>query len=131
MQAPTITDCELELLQETATAWMPDRLNVFNVTTVDDVAGGRTPTEAADPVLQDVPCMIESGVSQEQHRVIADKITDTHLFTVTVPAKTSIQVGDHLTITTQGDMHLIVQAVFAPESWEVERRVLASVEVVA
>ena len=125
---PVLSDCELALMQQVSEVWMPDRLDVYRITTVDDIAGGRTPTETIDPNLQDVPCSIQSGVAQEQERVIADKIKDAHLFQITVPADTAIEVGDHVTITTRTDMHMIVQAVFAPESWETERRILASME---
>ena len=129
--APTLTACELEMLRDTSEAWMPDKLDIYNVTVTDDPYGGSSSTEVIDVVEQDVPCDVQSGVAQEQDRVVAAKITETQLFQVTVPALTTINVGDHITIyTTVPSMHLIVQAVFAPESWEVERRVLASKEVV-
>lgn len=51
------------------------------------------------------------------------------VFIITLPALTDVHVGDHIVLTSSSDhpnMHLEVQAEMAPESFEIERNVIAT-----
>jgi len=123
-----LTAVELAGLRDTSEKWFTDTCDVYRITKVDDPYGGESEDEEPVSGLSGIRCMLESGAAHEQTRAIMDKITGTQIFTVTLPALTDVQVGDHLIITSQGNMHLRVQAVLNPESYEVERRVIGSEE---
>ena len=122
----TPSSTELMALRDEVAGWMPDRCNILRVTQAEDSAGGveDTETQVASAVL----CEVQSGVAQEQVHLVGGRLENVQLFTITFPALTDVRVSDHLLITTQANRHLIVQAVVAPESWEIERRVIATTE---
>lgn len=117
---------ELGLIRTEIEGWFPETCDIYRLTSVDDSAGGEDQTEAL--IAAGIICELQSGVALHQEEVIAGRFTGTQLFTVTLPANTDIQVGDHLVVRTRGDLHIRVQSVFAPESWEFERRVVGSRE---
>ena len=116
---------ELLLLRTEAEGWFPDVLNISRVTTVDDPFSGSS-DDVETLWASGIPCSIESGAALEQTAVIAGKVQGVQIFAVTVPTATDIRVTDKLTITSRNNKELRVQAVMAPESWEIERRVIAT-----
>jgi hypothetical protein len=121
-----LNDEELGLLRGEIIGWMPDLCDVYRITETDDVYGGVSDTESL--VLSGITCEVQSGVALRQEEIIAEKVQAKQIFTVTLPVGTDVHLEDHLVITSRGDLHLMVQAVFAPESWELETRVVGSVE---
>ena len=117
---------ELTKLRSEIVGWMPDLADISRITHADDAYGGEVDTEA--DIATGVPCSIKSGAAQEQIMIFADTLRDLQIYTVTFPALTDIRVGDHVEITTQDDLHLRIQAVMDPESWELERRTIGSTE---
>lgn len=126
MSEATITTEEMGLLREEANLWMPDWCDIYRVTTGDDDYGGSTEEETV--LTEMLPCSIESGAAQEQVTLLVGQQVGTQIFTVTLPADTDIRVTDHLVIRSQNDLHLRIQAVMDPESWDVEVRVIGSEE---
>lgn len=127
MPDSTITIAEMADLRAAAQAWMMDTCDIYrNAAAADDAYGGRSPGGADTRIAQGVPCYIESGAEHVQERALLAKIENVQAFTVALPANTDVQVRDHLVLLTRGNDRLRVEAVLAPESWEVERHVIAS-----
>lgn len=120
----TITQEELVELRNETELWFTDLCDIYRISLVDDNYGGQTETETV--LSSGIKCMLESGTAHEQMRAVYSKLVDVQLFTVTLPAETDIQVTDHIVVTSQNNLHLRVQAVLSPESWEVEKRVVGS-----
>ena len=121
----SLTADELGLLQDEAVVWMPDRCDTFRYTSSDDAFGGRG-DETEEPVLTDVPCSVETGAGHEQILASLGIERQTSVYLVALPADTDVRVRDHIVVTTKGNLHLMVQAVMAPETEEIERRVVAN-----
>jgi len=117
---------ELTSVRSELTGWMPDVCTISRVNRADDEWGGQEDTDT--PFLQGIRCSIESGAGQEQLEVILDRVRGVQIYTVTFPALTDVRVNDKLIITSQNNLELRVQAVMDPESWELERRAIASEE---
>lgn len=127
MPDQTITDAELADLRLATESWFTDLCDIWrDAAPVDDPYGGSGSTSAGTLVLEDIQCSIESGAEHVQTRALLAKIENVQAFTVTFPALTDVRLGDHLVISTQNADRLRVQAVMAPESWEIERRVIAT-----
>jgi hypothetical protein len=105
---------------------LPDTCDIYRTVRTDDAYGGETDDE--DVIQTGVKCALESGAAQEQIMLLSDRIRGTQTFTVFLPAGTDVKPEDHLIIISQSNLHLRVQAVMEPESWEIERRVIASEE---
>jgi hypothetical protein len=120
-----IEEWELESMRAATREFYPDHLTIKRPGgSVDDEWGGQTePTETV--LVEDVDCIIEPGAKQEQEQVVAAKIEERELFVVAMPVTIDVQVDDVLYISSQNDMKLTVRAVFSPESYEIERRVIA------
>jgi hypothetical protein len=123
-----ITHSELDLLRQEVESWFPYTCNIYKVTGTDDAFGGRSRGHSVDPDYRDVPCSIESGAAHAQEIPHLARIENVQIFTVSMPAETDVNVGDHLVVTTPDhpSLHLHVQAELAPEDYEVERRVIAT-----
>lgn len=125
MPDDTITQAELADLRSATESWFTDILDIYRGAVSSDPYGGEG--EGAEGlVAQAVPCAIESSAEHVQERALLAIIGDVQAFTVTVPAETDIQVDDRVVLTSRGNDSLRVQAVMAPESWEIERRVIAT-----
>lgn len=119
-----LTDREISKLRSDIESWFDLTCSIFKRVGVDDAYGGRTSGHATEATYTAVPCMVESGGGQDQERLTLAGITEVQLFTVTMPAETDVEVGDHVVIST--GQHLNVRAVMAPESYEFERRVVTT-----
>lgn len=122
-----LTPSELAQLREDTESWFDATCDIFSVTGGDDVYGGRGRDHGANPTLSGIKCTVESGAGQEQERLTLGGLTELQVFTVSLPAKTSVKVGDHLVVHKDGeDLHLHVRAVMGPESYETERKVIGT-----
>jgi hypothetical protein len=125
-----LTSEELTLLREESQVWYPDLCNLYRgtPTTGGDDYGGYdpSPSEPGDLVQADIPCMVESGASHEQILILAGEARNFQIFRVHMSPTIDPHVDDHLIITTMGDQHLRVQAVLAPESYEIDRIVIGN-----
>lgn len=117
---------ELDLLRSDLETWFTDTCDIYRVTSTDDVYGGRTRDHGGTPTHAGVPCTIESGAGQDQERLFLGEIREIQLFTVTLPAGTDVEVGDHLVVHSAQTLHVHVRAVMAPETLDVEMRVIAT-----
>lgn len=122
----TLTPAELESMRDENLSFFTDLCTIYRKPGPTDDAFGGISDDVEAVFAADVPCMLESGAAQEQTRALIGKIAGVQLFTVTLPALQDVRVHDHIIVTTQADMHLRVQAVMAPESFELERRVIGS-----
>lgn len=118
---------ELAQLRKDTESWFDATCDIFRVVGTDDPYGGRGRSHGANPLYSAVPCAIDPGAGQNQELLTLANITEVELFTVSLPAKTDVLVGDHLRVHKDGEeLHLNVRAVMGPESYEVERRVIAT-----
>jgi hypothetical protein len=117
---------ELDLLRQETVGWFPDRCDTFGVVVTDDPYGGQGSVKV--PKLTDVPCMIDPSPVHSEERALIGVVAGVQIYSVTVPAETDVANNDRLTITTQNNLALRVQAVLAPESWDIETRLLCSEE---
>lgn len=122
-----LTAAEVLSMQEENILFFTDLCDIYTASPAADDAYGGTTVVSEAATQTGVQCMIESGAAQEQTRAMLAKISGVQIFTITLPAGTEIEVGDHIMVTTQSNMHLRVQAVMAPESYELERKVIANV----
>jgi len=126
MPDPVITAEELAGLRDATESWFTDLCDIYGSGSGSADAYGGWGNNPESLRVSGVPCSIESGAEHVQTRALLAKIENTQAFTVTLPADTDVLVGDHLVITTQNSDRLRVEAVMAPESWEIERRVIAT-----
>lgn len=116
---------ELELLRTDLVEWFTDTCDIYRVVGLDDVYGGRS-SDHGIAIATDVPCKVESGAGQDQERLLAGQITEIQVFTVRVPVETDVEVDDHIVIKTPENLHLYVRAVMAPETIDIEKRLIAT-----
>ncbi len=125
-----LTSQELDLLRQETQVWYPDLCNIYRGTPTSggDEYGGYDPdpTEPGDLVASDIKCLCESGAGHEQIVNLIAEARNFQIFRVHLPAGTDVRVNDHLIISTQGALHLRVQAVMAPESYEIDRIVVGN-----
>lgn len=122
-----LTATELARLRTDTQSWFDATCDIFRVTGGDDVYGGRSRTHLGAPTIAGLTCTVESGAGQEQERLTLGGITEIQVFTVSLPALTDVRVGDHLKVTKGAEsLHLHVRAVQGPESYELERKVIAT-----
>jgi hypothetical protein len=122
-----LTPTELEQLRSDTESWFDSTCDIFRVTGGDDVYGGRGRDHSVNALYSSLPCTVEPGAGQEQERLTLGGITEIQMFTVSLPAKTDVRVGDHLKVHRDTeDLHLHVRAVMGPESYETERKVVTT-----
>lgn len=127
MPDDTISIAEMADLRQASESWMMDRCNIFRSPAgADDAYGGRDAGGADTQIATNIHCTVESGAEHVQERALLAKIENIQAFTVTLPANTDIAVRDHIVLTSRNNDRLRVEAVLAPESWEVDRRIIAS-----
>lgn len=118
---------ELASLRDETEAWFDSTCDLYHQAGGDDAYGGRGGSYPGSPSLNDLPCNVESGIAHEQERSFIGRFEDIQLFTVTLPAQTDVRIDDRLVIALPAAQFLTVtvQAVLAPESIEIERKVIA------
>lgn len=127
MAENTLTQVELTDLRTAISDWGPDRVTIYRKgSRSGDNYGGYGNTGSYSTIQSNVKCTLESSPKDNQERTIYSLIGDTHAFFVSMPALTDVQIDDKLVVTTQSNLALRVTAVISPESYELERRVLAT-----
>lgn len=125
-----LTSEELDLLREEAQVWYPELCDLYRGSAVSggDPYGGYSPDpeEPGDLVMSAIPCMIESGAGHEQIFQLAGAERNYQIFRIHMSPEIDVRVNDHLIITTKDNQHLRVQAVMAPESYEIDRIVIGN-----
>ena len=126
-----LTSTELQLLRQEAQVWYPDLCDIYRGTVStpggDDYGGWEDNVEEpSDLVYTDLKCMVESGSGHEQILNLLAEARNYQIFRVHLSPDVDVRVGDHLIITSKGAQHLRVQAVLAPESYEIDRIVIAN-----
>lgn len=120
-----VTTTELESLRAEVQTWYTDACDIYRRTFSEDSYGGAD--EATETVLaSDVPCFLESTPGREQVLPLSAALREEHIFIVYLPATQDVRVTDHLIITSQGNLHLRVQAVLNPETLDIEKIIAAS-----
>lgn len=121
----SLTSEELGLLRQESQIWYPDLCDIYRLTPVDDDYGGSQDLQE-DLYATNVKCMVEAGSAHEQIIALIGALAIRGEFVITLPAETDVVVTDHLVITTKGNLHLRVQALLSPESFEIDRYVVAN-----
>lgn len=120
------TTVEVADLRSAVESWFEDRCDIFRPSAAsDDPYGGRGNAAADTLLASSVHCTIESGAEHVQTRALLAIVANVQAFAVTFPANTDVSVGDHLVLVSKANQRLRVEAVMAPESLELERRVVA------
>ena len=122
-----LTASELAHLREETEAWFDSVCDIYHITDTDDVYGGHGGSYPGAPSLADIPCNVDSGIAHEQERSFIGRFEEVQLFTITFPAQTDVKMEDRLVIALPGAQTLTcyIQAILAPESIEIERKVIA------
>lgn len=123
-----LTSEELNSLRNSLVNWFPDTTTIYRkATQAEDEYGGYGTTSARILLASSVPCDLDSSPKNDQERILAGSlITDAQTYFVTLPANRDVQVDDKLIITSRPGLNLRVLAVLAPESWELERRLITT-----
>lgn len=108
--------------------WYNDTCNILRRTRLADAYGGET--EASTVVAEGVICDISAQVqAMRPTDVLAAQIEIRQLYTVSMPAGTDVQFHDRLLVTSwTPNREMVVQSVLTPESWELERQCVCSLE---
>ncbi len=127
MPEDVLTAVELADLRGAINSWNPDRATISRkgADTNDDY-GGYGNTGAYSTVASNIAVTLDSSPKNDQERTIYSLVGDTHAYFIMFPALTDVRIDDKVVITTQSNLTLRVTAVIAPESYELERRVLAT-----
>lgn len=88
-----LSTAAIESMRATLDASLPDICTISRNTQVSDGAGGWTESWA---VLATVACRIAPTGNQPQERVIAERLTTSQGYTVTLPAETPITTKDRI-----------------------------------
>lgn len=120
-----VTPRELDLLREEVQRWYSDTCDIYRPVLVDDAYGGTGETSES-AIRTGVECFLESTPGREQIIPLLASLRGEHIYIVYLPATEDVRVGDHLMVTSRGNLHLRVQAVMNPESLDIEYIVAAS-----
>jgi hypothetical protein len=113
-----LTTEELAAMQAEAIGMLPDTCTIKRPSQTPDGAGGFT--TSYDDTYTGVPC--RRGPAGGSERIMAEKLTDVRVWTVTLPAGTDIQTGDLIAI--DGYAGTLKVAGWNDRSWEITRRVV-------
>lgn len=123
-----LTSDELASLRSSLVSWYPDVATIYRkaLESQDDYGGYGT-TSPRVLLAQGVPCDIDSSPKNDQERILAGTLVgDTQIYFVTIPANRDIAIDDKIILTSRNGLSLRVLAVLAPESWELERRLITT-----
>jgi head-tail adaptor len=117
-----LTADEITTMRSTLNTSLPDTAQVQRRTLTPDGAGGFTESWST---VATVACRLSPAGRSPEERVIAERLTATSTWTLTVPALTDVQTADRVVV---GSRTFEVAAALARSS-EISRRVIC-VEVV-
>lgn len=116
----TLSTLELSNLRHEAGHFWPETGVIWRATEASDGQGGMLQTWAA---VGTVSCRISpAGAGREQ--IAAEKLTAVAPWMITLTQGTTVYESDRIVISTAGTFE--VQAVMAPRSYEVHRRLLCT-----
>jgi len=98
---------------------LPETAQVQRATRVPDGAGGFTETWAT---VATVPCRLAPSGNEPTERVVAERVTDRKLWTLTLPAQTALTAKDRVVV---GARTFEVVGVLSPRSYELCTRLVA------
>lgn len=117
---------EITSMRSAMQALFSDTCDISRDSTGADPYGGETPTP--NVIATDVPCDVYPQVQALRPvEVIGSQVEVRMLWNISLPVGTDVKVGDKLTINSTG-RETVVQSVLAPESLDLELRVVASIE---
>jgi len=90
-----ITAAELDAMRTTLNSSLPDTAQIKRKTLTSDNAGGYT--EAWNTVAT-VACRVSPTGQLPQERVIAERLTATSIWTLTLPALTDVRAEDRIAV---------------------------------
>lgn len=119
---------EQESLRAEVEKWYDDVCDIRRRTRSSDAFGGESETDTV--VATGVICDISAQVqAMRPTDVLASQIEIRQLYTVSMPAGTDVKFHDRLVITSwTPNQEMVVQSVLTPESWEMERQCVCSLE---
>lgn len=123
-----LTSDELLSLRNSLSSWYPDSATIYRKSAESqDDYGGYGTTAPRVLLSQNIPCEIDSSPKNDQERILAGSlVSDTQMYFVTIPANREVIVDDQIILTSRNGLALRVLAVLAPESWELERRLITT-----
>ena len=112
-----LTDAELEAMQSTSTAALPELADITRSTATSDGRGGNTLVWAT---VASVPCRVAPDTTRAEGPV-ADVVMSVQRWMLTLPAGTNVLPRDRITVGTRT---FEVVNVRSPRSFEVSCRVV-------
>ena len=116
----TLSTLELSNMRHEASHFWPGTAVIWRATEASDGQGGVIQTWAA---VGTTNCRL-SPASSGREQVAADKLTAIAPWVITITQGTTVYESDRIVISTAGTFE--VQAVMAPRSYEVHRRLLCT-----
>jgi hypothetical protein len=114
-----LSSCDLTALSKDMEGLHPDEVVISRPVSVSDGLGGRTNTFG--PVAT-VPARVSPVSVQTAEEEIGGKLRDGMYYRVGLPSMTDVRINDRL---LYDDLVLSVEAIMAPATIEVERKVYA------
>lgn len=126
--ADTVSTSEIGKMRTSLQDWMPDRCTIVRGTKSRDGFGGEH--EVPTQVAANVPCDLYPQVQAlRPTEVIGGQLDIRQLWNISLPVGTDVNPGDEITVTTRNpNITAHVQSVLRPETYDVELRVVASLE---
>lgn len=93
-----LTADELAAMRATVEDALPDTAQVQRRTLVSDGAGGYTESWST---VATVACRVARGGQLPQERVIAERLTTTSIWTLTLPALTDVTAADRIVVASR------------------------------
>jgi len=122
---PMLTDEEIDSMRETTFASLPDTCRIVSSVLATTAGGGTRPTVTIGPALA---CSVVPAMSSAiNEAAVMERLGNLEAWMVSIPAETAIAEKERLDVLVGGvTRRLEVQAVYGPESFELERRVVCT-----
>ena len=114
-----LSAADLAAARATLVESLPEIAQVQQATRVPDGAGGFTETWTT---VATVPCRLAPSGNEPTERVVAERVTDRKLWTLTLPAQTALTAKDRVVV---GARTFEVVGVLSPRSYELCTRLVA------
>jgi head-tail adaptor len=114
-----LSAADLAAMRATLTESLPDTAQVQRATRASDGMGGFTETWTT---VATVPCRLAPSDITPVEQVVAERVTDRVLWTITLPAQTDVTAADRIVV---GARVFEVVGVLSPRSHELCTRLVA------
>ncbi|MBX6770879.1 MAG: head-tail adaptor protein [Chloroflexi bacterium] len=114
-----LSTADLASMQATLTASLPDTAQVQRVARTSDGMGGFTESWST---VTTVACRVSPSGNTTAEQVVAERVQDRVLWTLTLPAQMDVTAADRIVV---GSRTFEVVGVLAPRSYELATRVVA------